>query len=84
MLTAQLGGAGVTEVSAVVAAPASADVEESRVERLKQVFKRKFTLFRDGVYLLTGFKVDMSESNGVSTFHLRSVYAEKEEVRTDS
>lgn len=53
-----------------------------------QVFKERIAAFREAVYLLTGYKVDMN-SNSAATgsdgsrhpqLRLRSMYAEAEEV----
>ena len=55
-------------------------------QRLKEAFKERVTAFREAVYLLTGYKVDLlpgSEGgNGVaasSKLRLRSMYAESPE-----
>ena len=51
-------------------------------KRLKENFKEQIALFREGVYLMTGYKVDMIPGGGADarpTFRVRSVYAEKEQ-----
>lgn len=46
--------------------------------RLKESFKEQIGLFREGVYLMTGYKVDMLPKTDRPTFRVRSVYAERE------
>jgi hypothetical protein len=50
-------------------------------QRLKQNFKEQIALFREGVYLMTGYKVDMLPAGPGDrpTFRVRSMYAEREE-----
>ena len=48
-------------------------------QRLKQNFKEQIAVFREGVYLMTGYKVDMLPGTDRPTFRVRSMYAEKEE-----
>jgi hypothetical protein len=48
-------------------------------QRLKENFKEQISTFREGVYLMTGFKVDMLPSTDRPTFRVRSVYGEQEE-----
>ncbi|GKY96030.1 hypothetical protein MPSEU_000563400 [Mayamaea pseudoterrestris] len=48
-------------------------------QRLKESFKEQITLFREGVFLMTGFKVDMIANGGQPTFRVRSMYAEHED-----
>jgi mitotic spindle assembly checkpoint protein MAD1 len=48
-------------------------------QRLKENFKEQISLFREGVYLMTGFKVDMLPGCDRPTFRVRSVFAEQEE-----
>jgi hypothetical protein len=48
-------------------------------QRLKENFKEQISLFREGVYLMTGFKVDMLPGCDRPTFRVRSVFAENEE-----
>lgn len=45
-------------------------------KRLKEVFAEQTQHYREAVYLLTGYKVDLRKSNGVEMLRLRSVYAE--------
>jgi Mitotic checkpoint protein len=53
---------------------------EKLIQRLKENFKEQIGLFREGVYLMTGYKVDMLTSHADRpTFRLRSVYAENED-----
>jgi Mitotic checkpoint protein len=67
---------------------------EKVIQRLKEQFKEQIGLFREGVYIMTGYKIDMitnpvDHSNSSSssteantakpTFRLRSVFAEQEE-----
>jgi Mitotic checkpoint protein len=56
----------------------SVDAEKLN-KRLKENFKEQIALFREGVYLMTGFKVDMLPGTDRPTFRVRSVYAEREE-----
>ena len=47
--------------------------------RLKEQFRNQIALFRQGVYLITGFKIDMSLGEGdTQIFTVRSVYGERE------
>jgi hypothetical protein len=48
-------------------------------QRLKENFKEQIATFREGVYLMTGFKVDMLPNTDRPTFRVRSVYGEQEE-----
>ena len=49
-------------------------------KRLKERFKEQIGLFREGVYLLTGCKIDMSFSDSdCPQFKVRSMYSEREE-----
>eukprot|EP00516_Mucochytrium_quahogii_P006065 CAMPEP_0203754064 /NCGR_PEP_ID=MMETSP0098-20131031/7720_1 /ASSEMBLY_ACC=CAM_ASM_000208 /TAXON_ID=96639 /ORGANISM=" , Strain NY0313808BC1" /LENGTH=712 /DNA_ID=CAMNT_0050644917 /DNA_START=224 /DNA_END=2359 /DNA_ORIENTATION=- len=48
-----------------------------RSERLKQVFKEKTRAFKEAVYLLTGYKIDMMDKESKPQLRLRSMYAEK-------
>jgi DNA repair exonuclease SbcCD ATPase subunit len=57
---------------------ASADPEKLN-KRLKENFKEQISLFREGVYLMTGYKVDMLPGTDRPTFRVRSVFGEKEE-----
>ena len=52
-------------------------------QRLKEMFKERITCFREAVYLLTGYKIDLYSADAVSGGHprlrLRSMYAENPE-----
>ena len=48
-------------------------------QRLKQSFKEQIGLFREGVYLMTGYKIDMLPGVDRPTFRVRSMYAGQEE-----
>lgn len=48
-------------------------------QRLKESFKEQINMFREGVYLITGYKIDMIHTHNGSSFRVRSVYAEREE-----
>ncbi|EGG14791.1 mitotic spindle assembly checkpoint protein 1 [Cavenderia fasciculata] len=48
---------------------------DKKMDRLKQVFKLKIHEFREAVYALFGFKIDMDTNN---LYKLQSMYAEKE------
>mmetsp|Transcript_8079 Transcript_8079/g.14151 ORF Transcript_8079/g.14151 Transcript_8079/m.14151 type:complete len:688 (+) Transcript_8079:138-2201(+) len=48
--------------------------------RLKEQFRNQIALFRQGVYLITGFKIDMNQAeNDCQMFTVRSLYGEREE-----
>ena len=48
--------------------------------RLKEQFRNQIALFRQGVYLITGFKIDMAQGgDDGQVFTVRSVYGEREE-----
>ena len=48
--------------------------------RLKEQFRNQIALFRQGVYLITGFKIDMSlGESDTQIFTVRSVYGEMED-----
>ena len=48
-------------------------------QRLKESFREQIALFREGVCLMTGLKVDMlTVTDGRPTFRVRSIYAENE------
>jgi hypothetical protein len=59
---------------------AGADVDVQKMHtRLKERFRMQIALFREGVYLLTGFKIDMIDADSDSPqFRVRSVYGERE------
>jgi mitotic spindle assembly checkpoint protein MAD1 len=48
-------------------------------QRLKESFKEQISRFREGVYLMTGFKIDMIPGNDRPTFRVRSLFAEHEQ-----
>ena len=48
-------------------------------QRLKENFKEQIALFREGVYLMTGYKVDMLPNTDRPTFRVRSVYSASEQ-----
>uniref|UniRef100_A0AAV1UJX3 Mitotic spindle assembly checkpoint protein MAD1 n=1 Tax=Peronospora matthiolae TaxID=2874970 RepID=A0AAV1UJX3_9STRA len=48
-------------------------------QRLKQVFGDQIRQYREAVYLLTGYKVDLKKSNGMEMLRLRSMYAEHDD-----
>eukprot|EP00533_Pseudo-nitzschia_delicatissima_P008031 CAMPEP_0116102320 /NCGR_PEP_ID=MMETSP0327-20121206/13283_1 /TAXON_ID=44447 /ORGANISM="Pseudo-nitzschia delicatissima, Strain B596" /LENGTH=630 /DNA_ID=CAMNT_0003594345 /DNA_START=88 /DNA_END=1980 /DNA_ORIENTATION=+ len=55
------------------------DVDPNKLhQRLKQSFKEQISRFREGVYLMTGYKVDMIPENDRYKFKVRSVFAERE------
>ena len=58
----------------------SVDVQKLHT-RLKDQFRNQIAAFRHGVYLITGFKIDMSEGSEDESklFTVRSVYGEREE-----
>lgn len=47
-------------------------------KRLKENFKEQISVFREGVYLMTGFKVDMLPGTDRPTFRVRSVFSDQE------
>ena len=63
----------------------SSNVDAQKLHaRLKEQFRNQIALFRQGVYLITGFKIDMSQSQGGGSesdsqiFTVRSIYGENE------
>ncbi|KAN0023356.1 hypothetical protein ACTFIU_011526 [Dictyostelium citrinum] len=48
---------------------------EKKMDRLKQIFKQKINEFREAVYALLGFKIDVDTNN---RYKLQSMYAERE------
>lgn len=79
----------VSGIHAATSAPgsgAAASTDSSKLNmRLKEMFRERITSFREAVYLLTGFKVDLlftNEAGGGGTLprlRLRSMYAESPE-----
>ena len=58
------------------------DVDPNKLhQRLKQSFKEQIGRFREGVYLMTGYKIDMlpGSTGDRPMFRVRSLYAEREE-----
>ena len=53
--------------------------ENKRMDRLKALFKKKISSFKEAVYLLTGFKVDMTTDEKRPQLRIRSMYAEQED-----
>lgn len=53
-------------VGSVVSVGSSLDIEDHKLQlqRMKEVFRKKFAQFRDGVYMLTGFKVSYAPAAG--------------------
>ncbi len=67
------------EVSGQKGKKYSSDVDPNKLhQRLKQSFKEQISRFREGVYLMTGYKVDMIPENDRYKFKVRSVFAERE------
>lgn len=63
----------------------SSNVDAQKLHaRLKEQFRNQIALFRQGVYLITGFKIDMSQSQGGGSesecqiFTVRSIYGANE------
>lgn len=55
------------------------DVDPNKLhKRLKESFKEQIGRFREGVYLLTGFKIDMIPDGERPRFKVRSLFAERE------
>jgi mitotic spindle assembly checkpoint protein MAD1 len=55
------------------------DVDPDKLhQRLKESFKEQIGRFREGVYLMTGFKIDMIPDNDRPRFKVRSLFAEDE------
>jgi hypothetical protein len=53
---------------------------EKLIQRLKENFKEQIAFFREGVYMITGYKVEMLPNNSDRpVFRLRSVFAENED-----
>lgn len=48
-------------------------------KRLKESFREQIGLFREGVYLITGYKIDMLSDTERTRFKVRSMFAEHEE-----
>jgi len=48
-------------------------------QRLKESFKEQIALFREGVYMMTGLKVEMNPSGDRPTFRVRSLFSDNED-----
>jgi chromosome segregation ATPase len=48
-------------------------------QRLKENFKEQIATFREGVYLMTGLKIDMLPNTDRPTFRVRSLYSASEQ-----
>jgi hypothetical protein len=60
--------------------PPSSEVDPEKLhQRLKDTFKEQIGIFREGVYLITGYKIDMFLDKSSPYFKVRSVYGEREE-----
>jgi len=70
---------GAKQQDATATAAAAPDLEKLN-KRLKENFKEQIALFREGVYMMTGYKVDMLPGMPADrpTFRVRSVFAENE------
>jgi mitotic spindle assembly checkpoint protein MAD1 len=56
------------------------DVDPNKLhQRLKESFKEQIGRFREGVYLLTGYKIDMIPDGERPKFKVRSMFAEQQE-----
>jgi len=56
------------------------DVDPNKLhQRLKESFKEQIGRFREGVYLLTGYRIDMIPDGERPKFKVRSMFAEQEE-----
>ena len=62
----------------VAPAPVVGDPEKMN-QRLKETFKEQISMFREGVYMMTGYKIDMLPNSDRPTFRVRSLYGEREE-----
>jgi hypothetical protein len=59
---------------------AKSDVDPEKLhQRLKDTFKEQIGIFREGVYLITGYKIDMLLDKSTPYFKVKSVYGEREE-----
>ncbi len=55
------------------------EVDKDKVnQRLKEKFKERIGTFRNAIYLLTGYKIDMTTQGDVRQLCLRSMYSEQE------
>jgi mitotic spindle assembly checkpoint protein MAD1 len=69
-------------LAAATPAPGDGSDWEKRYRRLKEVFRKEMGKFREAVYLLTGFKVDMENCDN-PRLRLRSMYAARKDDRLD-
>jgi mitotic spindle assembly checkpoint protein MAD1 len=74
------GATDAVKAAAAAAAKARAEgIDKDKVnQRLKEMFKERIQFFREGVYLLTGFKIDMTSDRDSPQLRLRSMYADNE------
>ena len=68
----------MAEAGKATGASSSADPSKLN-KRLKENFKEQIALFREGVYLMTGYKIDMLPNTDRPTFRVRSMFGEHEE-----
>ena len=67
-------------VGGVTTPTPGADVDPNKLhQRLKESFKEQIGRFREGVYLLTGYRIDMIPDGERPTFKVRSMFAEQQE-----
>lgn len=65
--------------AAPAATTTTAEVNPDKLhQRLKQQFQHQIALFREGVHLITGYKIDMLPDHDRPTFRVRTMYAERE------
>ncbi len=70
--------------TAKISGKSSGKVQEEEVDkdkvnqRLKEKFKERIATFRNAIYLLTGYKIDMTTEGDVPQLRLRSMYSEQE------
>lgn len=68
------------EMPGLVETQMKPDVDPEKLhQRLKDTFKEQIGVFREGVYLITGYKIDMLLDKSTPYFKVRSVYGEREE-----
>lgn len=69
-----------TKSKKAVATTPVLDVDPNKLhQRLKESFKEQIGRFREGVYLLTGYKIDMIPDGDKPKFKVRSMFAEREQ-----
>ncbi len=69
-----------TKSKKAVATTPAPDVDPNKLhQRLKESFKEQIGRFREGVYLLTGYKIDMIPDGEKPKFKVRSMFAEREQ-----